>query len=292
MERQREEEKLALAGVEHRRPSPSLLPRNSWSSAGTSPSGTRSPSPSPLGMSMGIAIPQTASRTGSPSPFDPSNTHALSNPYTGGYEYPADATPRAGLRERDDPLQGLQGLQGLRPPPAVSQTQAPSWEKSEDGDREVIRASAAAIAGRGRPSDSFYGAPRVERESSTTSLSSETGLLERSGSGTGTIRRPAELSIDVPNTSPLAHTRDPVRRGMGTEGEGDRSPPMVYSSPVHSPSKMNEGKGEAGMEGMMQDISLDDAAVGSALRGGDDGNEEGMSGSPTTPTAPKRPVAV
>ena len=317
MERQREEEKLALAGVEHRRPSPNLLGRNSWSSAGTgttgdfvSASGTRSPSP--------LSMP--GSGTASPSAYDPSNPYA--SPAMGyGYDSTnstsvyasssaASTTPRAGMRERDDPMlaHAHVGL-GLRPPPAASQQQGPSWEKSADGDREVIRASAAAIAGRGRPSEAFYGAPRVERESSTTSLSSETGLLAGASAapsasfGAGGGGRKPDLSVNV---AAAASSIKGGNRGKHADANAERAgtPPVVYSSPVHSPSRIafDQGAGASGasaeagdVEGMMQDISLDDgpiaAGAGAVTKGGE-GEGDMALGSPTTPTASKRPVVV
>lgn len=317
MERQREEEKLALAGVEHRRPSPNLLGRNSWSSAGTgttgdfvSASGTRSPSP--------LSMP--GSGTASPSAYDPSNPYA--SPAMGyGYDSTnstsayasssaAGTTPRAGMRERDDPMlaHAHVGL-GLRPPPAASQQHGPSWEKSEDGDREVIRASAAAIAGRGRPSEAFYGAPRVERESSTTSLSSETGLLAGAGAtaapsasfGAGGGGRKPDLSVNVAAVAPASKGD---RRGADAERAG--TPPVVFSSPVHSPSRIafhqntgasaaSAGVGAGDVEGMMQDISLDDGPTATGAGAGAKGGEREADmalGSPTTPTASKRPVVV
>jgi hypothetical protein len=106
------------------------------------------------------------------------------------------------------------------------------------------------------------------------------------------------LSIDV-----LSHSGAGASKSTAAERERDEdrrqreeTPPVVYSSPVHSPSKIAFGQGQdrtgekhgaEGVEDMMQDISLDDASAGAGLQDEDGGPV----GSPTTPTASKRPVA-
>jgi hypothetical protein len=245
MERQREEEKLAMAGVEHRRPSPNLLGRDSVSGS-VAGSGYRSPSP--LSRSTSPAGSMSNSRSPSLS-LDP-----------------MDATPRA--VQRDDPMAALPGVVEAtnrlrRPPPIKNGAVSPGlgmgeeWEGGagqggRDRESQVIRSRPNSLA--------MYGhAPRVQREASTTSLNSEAGLLR----GSSQIFDPAE------------------REGNGGNGRPDRSttatPPIVYSSPVTSPSRIGvekegggrEGlggvglggeRGGGGVEDLMEEISLDDKA--------------------------------
>lgn len=104
------------------------------------------------------------------------------------------------------------------------------------------------------------------------------------------------------NVAAVASASKGDTRGADAERAG--TPPVVYSSPVHSPSRIafDQGAGASGasaeagdVEGMMQDICLDDgptaAGAGAGTKRGE-GEGDMALGSPTTPTASKRPVVV
>lgn len=214
MARQRDEEKLAMAGLEHRRASPNLL------------GGTRSPSP--------LSIP--------------------SSPNLGGDE----PTPRAAAREEGiaphaSVLAATNRLR--RPPPIASPVDPTRWNADEEKD--VVRGS--------RPS-SMTRAPRTQREASTTSITSEAGLLEHGLSLSSShsransppimftpIQSPAQMfNSDVGGYrtgSGSASARSSVSFGMEQEREMARA--VV-------PGIRLVGGENAKVEDMMEEISLDD----------------------------------
>lgn len=218
MAKQRDEEKLAMAGLEHRRASPNLLGGN----------GTRSPSPN---LSYGYGSRPT-------SPVD-------------GYNEP---TPRASTRDEivvphASVLAATNKLR--RPPPiaALSDASVRSWTADEDRDREVIR---SAGIGSGRPS-SLIGSRRVEREASTTSLTSEVGLLDLNAGSSTTHSRA--------NSPPImfSSVQSPAQMGFHLEnnGGGGSARSSVSLTGGHRPGiRLVGGKGSQRDEGM-EEISLE-----------------------------------
>jgi hypothetical protein len=237
MARQREEEKLAMAGLEHRRASPNLL-----SGAG----GTRSPSP--------------LSRPTSPGLYD-------------------EPTPRAANRDTAvSPHPSVLAATNLlrRPPPIASPVDpmARSWSTDDERDKEVIRSTGQ----RGSRPSSMVRTPRTDREASTTSITSDIGLLEQHGVSLSSshsransppimftpLQSPAQMfNPDMGsgyNRGPSGPGSSSARSSVSFGMEQERAVPGIRL--VGSP---REGQKGMGVEEAMEEISLEDTSRGGTI---------------------------
>lgn len=241
MARQRDEEKLAMAGLEHRRASPNLL---------GSSGGTRSPSP--------------LSRPTSPSiGFD-------------------DPTPRATAREdavtpHPSVLAATNRLR--RPPPIASPVDqmTRSWSTDDERDRDVIRSSGIPGQGSGSRPSSIIRTPRTEREASTTSITSEHGLLEQHGLSLSSshsransppimftpIQSPAQMfNPDVPTMGGSNYGRpgnSSARSSLSSSMEQERAVPGIRLVEAGDSPKVGRSQ-TTGVEEGMEEISLEDSS--------------------------------
>lgn len=175
---QQREERLSLAGLEHRRMSPV-----------TSPHASRPTSPSPLSI-------ETV-------------------PYSHGHDH--DVTPRATPREEhinmSVPQSSFATTSPIRPPPRLgSHSDRGMRATTPDGegkDKELIRGSyRQELEQRERERDHR---PRGERESSVTSVDSQEGLLGGSAASSRANSPPPFISpASSPSPSPVNQTPVPV----------------------------------------------------------------------------------
>ncbi|AFR98136.2 glucan synthesis regulatory protein [Cryptococcus neoformans C23] len=248
LERQREEERMAHAGLEHRR-SPVMLTSRTPSPLARSPRSPHSPlSPH----SVSFHSPHSPYSSRSPSFETRTAITTIDDPSR-------EKTPKASLRSPNAqsplnvtaiPQSVLDATSMIRPPPPVANNSSLTIRgyDGEERDRSLVRANSGASSGRRSPRPERSGTTpipgsgptqqrsmtRGQRESSVISTDSHDGLLE-----SGSYRR---------SMSPVS-----VSDASALEGEEVLESPSTIKS-MDSEHKVKKGK--AGLEEEFQEVSL------------------------------------